>query len=58
MDDLLTGTNSIEAARKLRNELNEILVSAGVELLKWASNNPCALDDTSDPVNDKIFLQS
>lgn len=39
VDDLLTGTNSIEQTRKLRDDLNKILESSGFQLRKWISNN-------------------
>jgi len=38
VDDLLTGADSIRELRKLREEITEILDSAGFILAKWASS--------------------
>jgi hypothetical protein len=47
VDDLLTGSNSVEELVLLRDNLIKILRSAGFELAKWASNNSKCLPDTS-----------
>ncbi|XP_053686159.1 uncharacterized protein LOC128735701 [Sabethes cyaneus] len=44
MDDLLTGTDSIEEGQKLCQQLMSITRSAGFELRKWASNNSAVLE--------------
>ncbi|KFM63798.1 hypothetical protein X975_18993, partial [Stegodyphus mimosarum] len=40
MDDVLTGSSSFSSAKKLQQELIEILRSATMSLHKWCSNNP------------------
>lgn len=40
MDDCVTGTNTVEQAIKLANEINQILSGAGFILRKWKSNEP------------------
>ncbi|XP_018405227.1 PREDICTED: uncharacterized protein LOC108781676 [Cyphomyrmex costatus] len=39
MDDMLTGANTIEEARTIRDEVIQLLKEGGFELGKWASNN-------------------
>lgn len=39
MDDLLTGADSLEHALILKNQVTQILASAGFDLCKWTSNN-------------------
>ncbi|XP_076245382.1 uncharacterized protein LOC143185936 [Calliopsis andreniformis] len=48
VDDLLTGANSIDEARKLRREISDILHSAGFPLRKWASNDSRILDNEDE----------
>jgi hypothetical protein len=60
MDDLLTGTNSINDAVKLRKEIVNILSSAGFNLRKWASNSPLVLEGLSQcecEMSQKIDLE-
>ena len=45
MDDLLTGTNSIEAAISIKNQLIELLKLGGFNLRQWASNEQKIIDD-------------
>ncbi|XP_058810258.1 uncharacterized protein LOC131675343 [Phymastichus coffea] len=40
MDDLLTGTDTLEAALELKQQLTDLLKLAGFKLHKWASNEP------------------
>ncbi|KYN22367.1 hypothetical protein ALC57_05237 [Trachymyrmex cornetzi] len=40
VDDLLTGANSIEELKELKNNVNNILFNAKFELAKWKSNAP------------------
>ncbi|XP_030767150.1 uncharacterized protein LOC115890927 [Sitophilus oryzae] len=45
VDDLLTGTNTVKDALKLKNEIYEILKSGGFELRKWSSNSRAFVED-------------
>lgn len=38
VDDLLSGCHDIESAIEIRNQLNSLFKSAGMELSKWSSN--------------------
>ncbi|XP_063914810.1 uncharacterized protein LOC135131161 [Zophobas morio] len=40
MDDLLTGSNSVEQIVLIRDQLSQILIKGGFKLCKWASNIP------------------
>lgn len=40
VDDLLTGTSSIEEAQKIRKELSQLVNSARLNFRQWASNEP------------------
>lgn len=39
VDDLLTGTNSIQQTIQLKSDLQKLLSSRGFELRKWSSKN-------------------
>lgn len=45
VDDLLTGSNSIDHAIQLKSEIETILQSGGMELKKWCSNVPDIIRD-------------
>lgn len=47
VDDALFGADSIEDARKTRNELNQLLSRGGLHLRKWAANVEELLTDCS-----------
>lgn len=44
VDDLYTGSHTIEHARNIRDQTQGALLSAGMKLHKWASNTPDLLD--------------
>lgn len=44
MDDLLTGTRTLDAALKLRSQLINLLKAGGMNLRQWASNEPSLID--------------
>ncbi|XP_055543597.1 uncharacterized protein LOC129729140 [Wyeomyia smithii] len=44
VDDILTGADSPEEARQLRQQLSEIFSMGGFHLRKWASNHSSALE--------------
>ncbi|KXJ06997.1 hypothetical protein AC249_AIPGENE22973 [Exaiptasia diaphana] len=46
VDDCLTGAETDESALELKNELTTIMMAAGFNLTKWASNSQQVLDST------------
>ncbi|XP_039309115.1 uncharacterized protein LOC120358582 [Solenopsis invicta] len=56
--DLLSGGEDVDTIRRLKNELTEILQSAGFQLHKWSTNEPTILNTSSEikaqPKDDKI----
>ena len=44
VDDLLSGTSTIEEATKMQQELSSLLQTAGLTLRKWASNHSAFLN--------------
>lgn len=56
VDDLLTGVNSIEEGIKLKRDISEILLSAGMELRKWASNEPKIIQGQANVNNKTISI--
>ncbi|XP_011707941.1 PREDICTED: uncharacterized protein LOC105462788 [Wasmannia auropunctata] len=52
MDDLLTGTNSIDEAKEIIQGLSHILGTAGFKLRKWLSNEPSITANI--PTKDKL----
>jgi len=44
MDDLLTGSNTIPGAMRIRDDVISILRKGGFELRKWAANDPVLLE--------------
>ncbi|XP_076377847.1 uncharacterized protein LOC117225086 [Megalopta genalis] len=53
VDDLLTGTETILDAQKLRDEITNILEQAGFQLRKWVTNSPNILKNNLEPVEEK-----
>ncbi|XP_055838871.1 uncharacterized protein LOC129906899 [Episyrphus balteatus] len=51
VDDLISGADSIEEARKKRDETSQLLASAGFNLRKWTSNIKELVEDI--PVQDR-----
>lgn len=47
VDDIVSGSDSVESALQLRKQLLEILSSACLHLRKWTSNNPIFLGSVS-----------
>ncbi|XP_066585567.1 uncharacterized protein [Prorops nasuta] len=45
VDDLLTGANTIEEARSLRNEIITLLSKGGFTIHQWSSNEPAIIQD-------------
>ncbi|XP_062713379.1 uncharacterized protein LOC134290294 [Aedes albopictus] len=52
VDDLLTGTDSIEEGKTLASELISLTNSAGFNLRKWSSNNPELLSTIPSELRD------
>jgi len=49
VDDILTGSNTLQDALLLKSELIALLRRGGFELKKWASNNSEILKDIFEP---------
>lgn len=45
MDDLLSGADSIEETREIRNELIALLARGGFTIRQWASNDESIIND-------------
>lgn len=56
VDDLLTGADTIEEARRARNEIIGLLRLGAFELSKWASNRPDLLEDIQDQNNIPVTI--
>ncbi|XP_065094442.1 uncharacterized protein LOC135714967 [Ochlerotatus camptorhynchus] len=48
MDDVITGANDVAEARKIRMELDEMLLKSGFRLPKWVSNSEEALEGVDE----------
>ncbi|XP_065087288.1 uncharacterized protein LOC135709015 [Ochlerotatus camptorhynchus] len=48
MDDVITGADTVENARELCKQLNEMTCKGGFKLRKWASNHQAALESVSE----------
>lgn len=58
-DDILTGSNSIEHAKKLQKELINIFLSANMNLRKWSSNSKQLLSNlTPNHQNNALEFKS
>jgi hypothetical protein len=53
MDDVVTGSDTIENSRLLQAELLGLFHSAGMELRKWSSNTPLLLENVDQELNQK-----
>lgn len=53
VDDLLTGTETIEQTVYIRKNIAQVLDTAGFKLRKWASNDSAILDDV--PMQDRVL---
>ncbi|XP_067214205.1 uncharacterized protein [Linepithema humile] len=57
VDDLLTGSNTINDTRKLRNELRTVLSRDGFNIRQWASNdNRIIIDLDESAVNSNLII--
>lgn len=52
VDDLLTGADSLEAAKSLRDQLIQMLNTGGFNLRQWNSNSNHLLDDLSSKMTE------
>ena len=55
VDDVLTGSNSLEQTIVIRGQLTQLLASAGFPLTKWCSNSEQVLEDVSKEAREKTF---
>ncbi|XP_031330987.1 uncharacterized protein LOC116161684 [Photinus pyralis] len=57
MDDLITGTSTVEEAIKIKGEITSILAGAGFQLRKWASNHKAILNQSDSKREvDKYYI--
>nr|XP_012153583.1 PREDICTED: uncharacterized protein LOC105664297 [Megachile rotundata] len=57
VDDLLTGTETLNEAFQLRNHITQLLSTAGLNIRQWASNERSLLQDLSaQDINKKLYL--
>lgn len=54
VDDILTGANTIDELLQLRNQITQVLDSAGFPLNKWASNTNDVLPSDSSKINKNV----
>ena len=55
VNDLLTGSISIEEARRLKDNIINLLSHAGFELRKWASNEPNVFNESTYSRTERII---
>lgn len=55
MDDLMTGSNTIEECCQLRKQIHAILETAKFPLRKWCSNSQTILENIGTVHNDPLF---
>ncbi|XP_033229546.1 uncharacterized protein LOC117181086 [Belonocnema kinseyi] len=55
VDDLLTGANTVEEARKLKTEIIHLLSAAGMDVQKWASNNPYVFEESNHSKSERMI---
>ncbi|KAJ8949758.1 hypothetical protein NQ318_005081, partial [Aromia moschata] len=60
VDDIVSGSSTLESACRLKQDLISLLSKGGFELRKWASNNPDLLTDLpiSHLSNDPLSLET
>ena len=56
VDDLLAGADSVKEAAEIYQEVSSVLMSYGMPLRKWASNNECLIDSIKGDNNGCEFL--
>jgi len=57
MDDLITGANSIDEARTIRDQVSALLAKGGFVLRKWTSNREELLRDLPGQITDNSILE-
>ncbi|XP_044597973.1 uncharacterized protein LOC123274432 [Cotesia glomerata] len=58
VDNCLTGSDSIEEALKIRDEIRELLPLGGLNMRQWASNEPKLLEGLSDEdIKQKLSIE-
>lgn len=57
VDDLLSGTDTIEEAIQMQSELTALLEAGGFTLRKWSSNKPQILKEIPDELKDQSALE-
>ncbi|XP_033220982.1 uncharacterized protein LOC117175382 [Belonocnema kinseyi] len=55
VDDLLTGANKVEEARKVKTKIIHLLLAAGMDLRKWASNNPYVFEESNHSGSERMI---
>lgn len=56
MDDLMTGSDSLEEAIKLQNQMIILMSRGGFSLHKWCSNDPKILENIDENLREKQVL--
>ncbi|XP_025997894.2 uncharacterized protein LOC113006176 [Solenopsis invicta] len=55
VDDLLIGTDTVEEARRLRDEVIALLARGGFNIRQWAFNDRCVIEDLNpDAINSNL----
>ncbi|XP_008214147.2 uncharacterized protein LOC103317564 [Nasonia vitripennis] len=55
VDNMLTGTNSVEEARSICTQMTQVLRTAGMNMRQWAANDPNILSDIESKNLDANF---
>lgn len=55
VDDLLTGAESINEARNLRDQIIALLAKGGFSIRQWASNDTQIIDDLDTSIQHTVF---
>jgi hypothetical protein len=54
MDDILTGANTLKAARQLRSDIEELMMKGKFPVKKWCSNDDEVLEDVPEQDRERL----
>lgn len=57
VDDLMSGTHSLQKAKVLQRNLVELLSSGGFNLRKWRTNNAALAQNLPEDLRDKTYME-